>query len=430
MDWRTCTGVLLLLAGIVPGCATRRPVCCHSGGREAEICGEHDLTVGPPTALEPDVTELDSADLEGFGAVRPGADGQYWVLRPAEVQCFAAAAAPLANVIRSEDCVRASDDGPRSAEAEALRSQWLAYRAVDERNKAAGRALEVFYLLAEVEASQTVLSRGFNEIDEAIANLERLRAEGIQIAADQDTQQLHHQRIALVGRRLEADVARRRLNGQLRQMMGLTVEDPLPIWPAADLRVTTETLEVESAVGVGMEMRPELGLLRQLVRSVNADTLAFVRAALGQIDGTLGLPALSARRFRAASSRSGEDEEVYVRRHQLRELLESQEGLAAEEIRGAALDVTAALHRIALAKAALENTRHRVSLLEQKRGTAGGPTIFDVNAAEMLVIEAERDLIHQVIAWRIAQVKLEEAQGLLAPECGYELPTRCGDRNR
>ncbi len=47
----------------------------------------------------------------------------------------------------------------------------------------------------------------------------------------------------------------------------------------------------------------------------------------------------------------------------------------------------------------------------------------------MLVIEAERDLIHQVIAWRIAQVKLEKAQGLLALECGYELPALCCYRN-
>ncbi|MHC4180617.1 MAG: TolC family protein, partial [Planctomycetota bacterium] len=426
MGWRPCTSVLLLLLiGMIPGCATRGTICCQYCDRRPELRPEKELVVGARGDLEPDVTELNSAKLVGFQAVLPSKDSQYWVLRPEDVKCRAAAAAPLANLIQSEDHLTAFESSPRSAQAAALKSQWLAFREVDERNKAAARALEVFYLLAEVEAGRDLLLRGFQEIDGAIANSDRLKSEGIHIAADQNSYELRRQRIGLVGRWVESEAALRRLNGQLRQLTGLTVDDPLPIWPAADLRVTAEAIDVESAVAVGMELRADVELLRQLLRSVDDDTLAFVRSALGQIDGALGLPALIARRLRGRPARTRVQEEVYVRRHQVRELLQSRESLAADEIRDAALNVVATLDQVAVAKETLANRRGRVRSLEQKRGTAGGTTAFDISAARMQAIEAERDLIRQVIAWRIAQVKLKEAQGLLAFECGYGLPTRC-----
>ena len=427
MGWRAGTGVLLLLlAWAIPGCATQDSFRCARCDRRPELSPESDLVLGARGNLEADVTELDSTALETFAPVAPSSDLQCWVLRPEDVKCFAAAAAPLANVIRSENRLTALESSPRSAQAVSLKSQWLALRAIDERNKAAARALEIFYLLAEVEANWDLLLRGFAETDDAIANLDRLKSEGIQIAVDLDSSELRRQRLGLVGSWIESETALRRLNGQLRQLIGRTADDPLPIWPAADLGVTAETIDLESAIAVGMELRPDVELLRQLLRSVDTDTLAFVCSALRQIDGTLGLPVLSTRRLRGRSARTREQEEVQVRRHQLRELLKSRQSLAAEEIRGAALDVTAALNQVALAMQTAGNRRQRVKSLEQKRGTAGAITAFDISAARMQLIDAERGLIHQVIAWRIAEVKLKEAQGLLAFECGYKLPTlRC-----
>ena len=42
---------------------------------------------------------------------------------------------------------------------------------------------------------------------------------------------------------------------------------------------------------------------------------------------------------------------------------------------------------------------------------------LDIAAADLQLLDARRELAHQVMAWRIAQVKLKEAQGLLAFEC-------------
>ena len=44
-------------------------------------------------------------------------------------------------------------------------------------------------------------------------------------------------------------------------------------------------------------------------------------------------------------------------------------------------------------------------------------TALDIAAADLKLLDAQRELVHQVMAWRIAQVKLKEAQGLLVFEC-------------
>lgn len=430
MARRGCTGVLLvLLAWMIPGCATRSPIRSESYHRKSGLPAESELVVGPRGSLVPDITQLDTTSLKGLEPAEPSEDAQYRVLRPEEVKCLAAAAAPLANLIEWEGRLAASDSGTRSARAVALKRRWLGFQAVEARNRAAGRALEVFYLLAEVEANRDLLRRGLKEIDEAIANLRRLESEGIRIPVGQDSHDLPRRRMDLLARWGESETAVRRLSGQLHQLIGLPLDDLMPLWPAADLQVTGDAVDVESAVTVGMEQRADIALLRQLVRSVDADTLALVRSTLGRIDSVLGATVSSPRAFLAYSSPTGREEETHVRRHQLRELLESQERLAAEEIRDAALNVTATLNQVVLAKGVRDNRRQRVESLEQRRGTADGITVFDISAARMQEIEAQRGLVHQVIAWRIAQVKLKQAQGALALECGYELPTRRCSRN-
>jgi hypothetical protein len=37
-------------------------------------------------------------------------------------------------------------------------------------------------------------------------------------------------------------------------------------------------------------------------------------------------------------------------------------------------------------------------------------------------VAAEQDLLHDVIEWKLAVVKLKQAQGLLATECGWNTP--------
>ena len=54
---------------------------------------------------------------------------------------------------------------------------------------------------------------------------------------------------------------------------------------------------------------------------------------------------------------------------------------------------------------------------QQQQLTSGAP--LGVRKARLDLLAVEQDLLHDVIAWKLAVVKLKEAQGLLAVECGY-----------
>ena len=66
------------------------------------------------------------------------------------------------------------------------------------------------------------------------------------------------------------------------------------------------------------------------------------------------------------------------------------------------------------------------AVFAEKQTTEMATDLFDVEpTAQLARSSAESDAISAVVAWEIAQVKLQQAQGLLAQECGYRLP--CAD---
>ncbi len=46
----------------------------------------------------------------------------------------------------------------------------------------------------------------------------------------------------------------------------------------------------------------------------------------------------------------------------------------------------------------------------------------DLSAAGVELLHVGSDTLQRVISWKDSQVKLKQAQGLLAAECGYGLP--------
>jgi hypothetical protein len=58
----------------------------------------------------------------------------------------------------------------------------------------------------------------------------------------------------------------------------------------------------------------------------------------------------------------------------------------------------------------------------QQRLAEGGA--FRIHRAQLDAIVIEQDLLHDVIEWKLALIKLKQAQGLLAIECGYDAVAR------
>ena len=127
----------------------------------------------------------------------------------------------------------------------------------------------------------------------------------------------------------------------------------------------------------------------------------------------------------AASPRSGEgllragaDDEVDNRRHQLDDLLARRELAAAEEIRQAVFTVDIRLQQVAVANRQVDYFRDQLQVQRLLRKRPGSKvTALDIAAADLKLLDAQRELVHRIMAWRIAQVKVKEAQGLLVFEC-------------
>ena len=343
----------------------------------------------------------------------------YRQLQPEPCQCLAAANSTLGNLFYSESrriVAANSNDDCRISPAAAVQSSILGFQAIEERNESSATALELFYLLAQSEANRDSLGESLSEIERAIENLDQLRARGLESGISQST--LFGEKTNLLVQQTELELSVRRLNGQLQVLLGS--EDPLPIWPEADLKVTAP-VDVEQAVSNGLAMRADLGMLRMLKASLDEDTLSAVRSGFQSIDALLGNSSTGRCAIGGLSHRGSDADEVETRRRQLTNFLRDRELIVSEEIREAVYILDTRLLQIALAKQKRDTLQARLGLLKEKRST-GQVTASDVTQAQLDAIQAESELVHQVVAWKIAEVKLKRAQGLLAWECGYDPP--------
>ena len=397
---------LLLVASVSAGCA-RHGACVG--------CGYADTPVAPlPTEMRSDRGELiaDVSAVASYEAVDrmlspPPEPIEYRVLRADEVRCLAAAHAPLANLYDAESEAVLASPGRRSRQAASTLSQQMAFRAVDERNKAAGTALELFYSLAEAEANRDVLDRSIEEVDRAVANLDELEQSGLEIPMDRTA--LQRQKLDWLDQQIQLHTAIRRMQGQLQQICGFELDEATPPWPEADLTVSVTPTDIPSAIAEGLANRADLGSLRMLDGSLDSDTLPAVRSGMQTMSPGLGASLAARRLFGGAANAEAE---LPTRQSQLTQAQSDTEQTVRREISESAQNVETRLREIAVAKQRWEVWTQRVAGLREKR-EANGVTAFDVSVAQLELLRAEADVIHRVIAWKIAEAKLEQAQGIL-----------------
>jgi hypothetical protein len=402
------------------GCAGKNP--CPSGC-VPYYCGPEE----PPSEVRLTARGRLSTDVVGLHP--PGrstepvivAPQQYRSLTDAEVQCLAAAHAPVANLLEMENnlSLRADQnwccgDGRKSQLTRQVRS----YRILDERNKSAATALERFYQLVEAEYQRDAIDRSLQKADRALADLERLRQQGLPLPPDPTA--LVRQRLILADRLAQLELNLLQLQGDLRRHLG-TAADP-PLWPTADLTIDWTAVNADAAVETGLAYRPDLAIVRLLRASLDRETLPIIRVALQHKDSTLGIPP-GRQSPLCRMLKPHLEEELATRRGQLRRLYNEQAQAAELEIRSAAQSVESSLHQVAAAKETLESRQQRLRQMRELL-ELGKATSFEVLAAEVDELQADGELLHQIVALRIAQVKLKAAQGLLAIECGFSGP--CG----
>jgi hypothetical protein len=416
---------LALLAGTA-GCSLCRRHCTSCTPEPVEPA----LSAIERPALEPDLLQL----AQSLQPVTPAGDtaaaSTYRVLSPKQCQCLAAEHAPTANAMdskrrslaekRANACALCNHH--KSDEQSAFQESMLLYSALEIRNDFSGQALEWYYQIAGAEAKADLVNSSLERGRDTLARMERLRKQGIRLPAP--IEEYQRQIVSLQLEQAQNQLVIDQLNSKVRQAMAFAPEHRWRFWPDPGAPVGTETIaDVEAAVHLGLEQRPQLLLLRSMIANLNRNTLSSARTMLSTLSPLLGMASSPACKVlgwvgKILHIQPGLDDEVEKVRAQLTDYLRERERMVSAEIREAAYEVRARREVTILAREAADHWRERIKDLE-KQQSQGMPVFADLTTAHMEWNKARGEVVKEFLGWKIAAMKVKKAQGILPAECGF-----------
>ena len=351
----------------------------------------------------------------------------YRDLSAGECQCLAARESLPGNLLasKSSECCEASSGGlcgkdEKKERTARLRRIILQGAEMEERNRTAGLALDLFYQLAEAEANRGVLGDSLAELDDALGKIQVLRAQGLPVGEEETT--LRDRRNALLGDEVELELGIDRLNGQLLLMLKLAPPDAAWRLRPIDSGEFNGAVELNSAVAEGLSRRPELIALRRAEAAMDASTEADIRQMLAKFEPFLGIdcapklhPGLVLIRTLAAPFHGDEEASSSIRR-QVSMLRADRERAVAEEVRQGVLEVWARDRQIVIAG---DRVRQAEADLGDRRAqqAQGVGSFAALAAARLKLLEAQGAELARRKEAAVARVKVRQAQGVLGQEC-------------
>jgi hypothetical protein len=166
-----------------------------------------------------------------------------------------------------------------------------------------------------------------------------------------------------------------------------------------------------------------------MIANLDRDTLGSARSLLESLNPLLAMSSpvnckLLKLLGKVIHVQPGQDAEVERVRDQLRDYLRERERVVAAEIREAAYEVRARREITILAREAAGRWQERIRDLE-KQQAQGMPVFADLTSARMEWYKARGEVVKEFLGWKIAAVKLKQAQGILPAECGYTNEKSC-----
>jgi hypothetical protein len=401
--------------------------CLHQAGFYGSCSAN--ATAGTPCDTLP-AMERGRLDIQGEARMEavaaPARRFAYRGVTPEQCQCLAVQNAGTANMLDSERqgvAIQAARLGRlhshQESELAETKATILFHAAREIRNRNAGTALEVYYHLAEAEAKSDLAEQSADILRDLSVKFQEMKTKGLQLPIDYKS--LTRKQLDAQIQQTQVQLAIEELNGELIQLLGLNGCAPDEhVWPAADFKIVSQTLDIEAAVSQGLAQRPELVLLHEVQQTLSAGTLSAVRPLAESFNPLLGMmdqrpPSL----FAVVLLRRllGNQPELEVRRQQLQEHHAERQKAVAEEIRQAARTLIAQQRLAALTYQKVQSWETGVRELED-RNRQGLASSTEVAMAKLDWLRARGDLVKEVMAWHIARAKLKQAQGVLASECG------------
>jgi hypothetical protein len=310
------------------------------------------------------------------------------------------------------------DLGKSKGQANKLLATALALQADEVRNQDAGKAAEAFFRLAQAEAQEAVVRRSEDEVRAALGAARDQIERGL--PAQDVHNKLRRQEVELRGKRIKLGETIDRLSLGLRETLILAPDDAdWLVRPLVDWQSSPDIPDAEYAVSVGLANRAQLRLLRTIMMEIDQASLPVAANLLATIHPLLGIMAPKASHFApvaiaiAAKLQSTEPEAVSQFREQARRILAWRERAIEAEIRDAVLGVLSHVHLVSVARDQYGLRDEELNRLLAKADHGLTPSL-ELSTARLDLFAAESLWIDEVSELRVQQVRLEQAQGLLA----------------
>ncbi|HEY7330122.1 MAG TPA: hypothetical protein VH592_20970 [Gemmataceae bacterium] len=435
-------GILLLTSGallvMMGGCSLG-----HHCQSSCASCPPRVDEMPPPavlrTAQESSIRDLAASVLPPQTLDEPFPPEAYRAVAPMMCQCLSAKHAPTADGFDSKrrqleeeqanSSCRQGHKFEKQAKQRAFQESMLLYSALESRDQAAGVALEWYFQLAGAEAKADLLNDSLEQGRNSLRRIEELRNLGIPLPAP--IEEYQRQIVELKLQQGQNQLTIEQLNTKLRLAMGYDSRHVWRIWPDPGMPLGTPSAtlvplvpDVEAAVQLGLHQRPQLLLLRNMIANLDADTLGSARVLLQSINPLLAMssPGPSCKLLKLLGKilhiEPGQDDELERVRTQLCDLLHERERTVEAEIREAAHEIGARRETILRARQAAESWQERIRDLE-KQQAEGLKGALSLASAYLDWYKARGEVVKEFLGWKIAAVKLKQAQGILPAECGY-----------
>ncbi|HTU91437.1 MAG TPA: hypothetical protein VMF69_15250, partial [Gemmataceae bacterium] len=323
-------------------------------------------------------------------------------------------------------CCRRVYKSEKQAKQCAFQESMLLYSALEIRDLAAGAALEWYFQLAGAEAKDDLFNTSLKLGRETLQRIEQLKKVGIALPAP--IEEYQRQIVDLKLQSAQNQLTIEQLNRKLRLALGYSSAHTWRIWPntgtpAAETPVPPAP-DVEAAVQLGLQQRPQLLLLRSMIANLDGDTLGSARVFLQTLNPLLAMssPGSSCKLLKIIGKilhiEPGQQEELERVRRQLNDYLGERERTVEAEIREAVYEIGARRDAIELARRAAGSWQERIRNLK-KQQAEGLEGELGLASAYQEWHRARGGVVKEFIGWKIAAVKLKQAQGVLPAECGY-----------
>jgi hypothetical protein len=360
-------------------------------------------------------------DVSAVPAFIPGEKPTYCALPEQDVQCLAALHSSVANLLVHEaDAVVEQPAGLHlCATNRNMLRELVLLAAIHQRNQDAAAALEIFLRLVEAESGIWNIEKQVEQVDATLADIQRFEDQGLLPPISKA--EVASQRLDLQHRLVDLQPTIQGLNEQLARKLNVELPPGARFWPEAQLVVDSEIPAAEEAAMTALANRADLAAVRCAVQAEPRDYAAAVQLLMQQVTGGLSNRVPSAKL--AVLQTHARQSEALVRGDQLDLMLYDRQRQAESETVQAVELLAARLKQIDLTRQRLALAQQRVQSLEQQQQLISGAT-FNLRKARSEAVILEQSLLHDTIEWKLARIKLKQAQGLLAVECGYE-PSLC-----